>query len=181
MVRTGRKARFADSRLRGELCSPPLSAHRHTRQIVRCHKSRQACCTLNMTTSPSPNSNPLLDAQAVLRLALPISLLVILVGRWSFRAFIAMAERLQSQGWQPDEDDDYEPVPSAAANGDGEDDIQPVVVKIKTQRRRLILALFWLLGASFAADGVAQSQWRLGAMVCALFPLTVYTPQSSTH
>jgi hypothetical protein len=102
-------------------------------------------------------------------LAEPVALAVILGGKWAFSAFSAMADRLQSQGWVPDTQGVYEPLPSrptttTTAEG-GEDEITPVVTRVKKQRRKLVIALIYLIGVLYAVDCGAESEqgplaWR---------------------
>ncbi|KAI5476885.1 vacuolar ABC heavy metal transporter Hmt1 [Pseudohyphozyma bogoriensis] len=102
----------------------------------------------------------LLYSLAILRLALPATLLLTLALRWGSHAFLSLMDNIQSQGYKPLEDPpERQGAASNAAGaeaGDGEDGIHPVVVKVAAVRRGLVLGLFAFVAGSYFADGVAQ-------------------------
>lgn len=122
----------------------------------------------------------LLDTIVSLRLAEPVALACILGGKWGFSAFTAMADRLQSQGWVPDTEGVYEPLPSRNAASAEPNGITPVVVQIKKQRRRLIIGLIYLTGVLYALDCVAESEcpelsWQCGIKLNCVITTVTYT------
>lgn len=111
-----------------------------------------------MATLPTnPKDLYLLQTLASLRLALPATLLGILLLRFAAKGFTSLISSIQAQGWVSGVDEGYLPLDEEPA-APADDEIHPVVVKVKKTRRGLVLSLFWLAGASFVADGVAQSK-----------------------
>ncbi|GAA5884497.1 hypothetical protein JCM3774_004556 [Rhodotorula dairenensis] len=117
----------------------------------------------------------LYSALASLRLAIPCALVGILLLRWLAKAFVAVMGRIQAQGWTID-DDEYAPPERAAppppsskkssngafeqdleeSPGEQEDQVTAVVVKQRSVRRALVLALTGLAAVTYFAEGVAQ-------------------------
>lgn len=104
-----------------------------------------------------PADLELLSTLASLRLALPATLLGILLLRFAAKAFTGIVAHIQAGGWK---DDGSNPLYDALPTITDEDEIHPVVVKVKKTRRELVLSLFWLVGATFVGDGIAQSEFR---------------------
>lgn len=99
-----------------------------------------------------------------LRLALPCVLLGTLLLRWIVKGFLGLMDRIQSQGWQ-EEEGLFGAEPEAAkdsaardGDGDGVDEVVPVVVKSKTMRKQLVLGLMGAVAMTYGADGVAQGE-----------------------
>ncbi|SDA01293.1 BZ3500_MvSof-1268-A1-R1_Chr10-1g02565 [Microbotryum saponariae] len=103
----------------------------------------------------------LLSTLATLRLALPSTLLLLLLGRFAAKGFVALIARIQAQDWV-ETDTDYGPIDALnrtnarAADGEDEDGIVPVVLVVNTPRRSWIVAFFGLVAATYFADGMAQ-------------------------
>jgi hypothetical protein len=119
-------------------------------------------------TGLDPVENALSSLSQV-RLALPTTLLGILALRFAARAFLAMMDKIQAQGWEgPDEEDEPLPPstnpnargnqPKHGAEGEaGEGEVEAVVVKAPSEiRKSLILALVYLIGAGYFAEGAAH-------------------------
>ena len=118
------------------------------------------------TTGLDPVHNGLSSLSQV-RLALPATLLGILVLRLAARAFLAMMDKIQAQGWEGPAEED-EPLPpssnpqargnQAKAGADGDEgEVEAVVVKAPGQiRKGLILGLVYLIGAGYFAEGAAH-------------------------
>lgn len=104
-----------------------------------------------------PADLELLSTLASLRLALPVTLLGVLLLRFAARAFTGIVAHIQAGGWV---DDGSNPLYDALPITADEDEIHPVVVKVKKTRRGLVLSLYWLVGATFVGDGIAQSEFR---------------------
>ncbi|KDE04641.1 hypothetical protein MVLG_04940 [Microbotryum lychnidis-dioicae p1A1 Lamole] len=103
----------------------------------------------------------LLSTLATLRLALPSTLLLLLLGRFAAKGFVALIARIQAQDWV-ETDTDYGPIDApnrtnaSAVDGEDEDGIVPVVLVVKTPRRTWIVAFFNLIAATYFADGMTQ-------------------------
>lgn len=118
-----------------------------------------------MAHTSSPDLATLYATLGQLRLALPLVLLGLVAARWAAKALLGMMDRIQSAGWQV-EDDVYGPPERDEAaerrkrdrGGDeeDEDDVTPVVTKSKTVRRGLVLGTTGLVAFSYFGDGVAQ-------------------------
>ncbi|GJN92701.1 hypothetical protein Rhopal_005736-T1 [Rhodotorula paludigena] len=118
-----------------------------------------------MAHTCSPDLATLYATLGQLRLALPLVLLGLVAARWAAEALLGMMDRIQSAGWQV-EDDVYGPPERDEAaerrkrdrGGDeeDEDDVTPVVTKSKTVRRGLVLGTTGLVAFSYFGDGVAQ-------------------------
>ncbi|KAM0790019.1 hypothetical protein ACM66B_005348 [Microbotryomycetes sp. NB124-2] len=109
----------------------------------------------------------LYDTLSALRLCSPVSLIVILALRFVSMAFTAVVSHVQSQGWDPAQDE-FAPLPSSIPatittdQTDNQDEITPVVVRIKTGvRSTIVISLFWLVGLSFLLDGLCQVVFSL--------------------
>lgn len=116
-----------------------------------------------LTMSPTSDLPYLISTLASLRVALPSTLLLVLVLRVAVRAFLGMMDRVQSQGWVELPDDDAEaPIRSdtaaAAPTDEDEDAIRPVVVKVREVRKGLVLGLFAVVAGTYFADGAAQGE-----------------------
>lgn len=117
----------------------------------------------HLTAGMSRTTDPayLLETLANLRLALPSTLLLILAVRYIANAFLQMMDRIQSQGWVP-LPEDLERAPADGGGGEGpeleEDAIRPVVVKVRSLRRGLVLGLFACVAGSYFMDGAAQGE-----------------------
>lgn len=118
------------------------------------------------TTGLDPVENGLSSLSQV-RLALPTTLLGILALRLAARAFLAMMDKIQAQGWEGPAEED-EPLPpssnpqargnkaKAGAEGD-EGEVEAVVAKAPgVIRKGLILAVIYLIGAAYFAEGAAH-------------------------
>ncbi|ORY83494.1 hypothetical protein BCR35DRAFT_351964 [Leucosporidium creatinivorum] len=105
-----------------------------------------------------PADLELLSTLASLRLALPATLLGVLLLRFAAKAFTGIVAHIQAGGWT---DDGSNPLYDALPTTTDEDEIHPVVVKVKKTRRGLVLSLFWLVGATFVGDGIAQIIYTL--------------------
>lgn len=105
-----------------------------------------------------PKELEILSALADLRIALPSALLLVLLVRFASRGFLSLMGRIQAQGWTENEDERPARAPSATKKDDTDDDIRPVIVPLSEMRQSLVLTLFWLSGASYFAEGAAQSK-----------------------
>ena len=110
----------------------------------------------------APDVAYLLSTLSSLRVALPSMLVAILALRVLVRSFLAMMDRVQSQGWTQvaDEDEDAPIRGDAPAEDDTADDdaIRPVVVQVREVRTGLVLGLFAIVAGTYFLDGAAQGQ-----------------------
>lgn len=109
--------------------------------------------------APSSDLNDLLYALATLRLALPSTLLAILAVAFLSKGFLAMMNNLQRQGWTQEEEDEYVPPRNTMGTQespakDGEADA--ALRGERKVRRKLVLALFYVVAGTYSLDGVAQ-------------------------
>ncbi|GAA6063468.1 hypothetical protein JCM10212_006330 [Sporobolomyces blumeae] len=139
--------------------------------------------------SPSP-LEPLYSALASLRIAVPVALLGTIIVRGLVRAFLAMMDRIQSQGWTPEgglfgtEPEVSRPsstqrTTANEASTDGadqasdDDQVTPVVVATKTVRSGLVFVVMGIVAMTYFADGVAQ--------VVATLVKSRYTPADALY
>lgn len=113
---------------------------------------------------PGMASNARLEALATLRLVLPSTLLGVLLVRFAVKAFLSMMAGIQAQGWVQLEEE-VVPRAGSGAGGEGEEDeILPVVVRVRTMRRGLVLGCFAFVASTYFAEGVVQGElFALGA------------------
>ncbi|SCV73980.1 BQ2448_6410 [Microbotryum intermedium] len=116
-----------------------------------------------------------LSTLATLRLALPSTLLLLLLVRFAAKGFVALIARIQAQGWV-ETDTDYGPVNAAntantkVADGDDEDGIVPVVLVVKTPRRTWIVAFFGL--QSLSTYVTRSDHWHSHTVISSLITST---------
>ncbi|KAK4051061.1 ATP-binding cassette-type vacuolar membrane transporter Hmt1 [Microbotryomycetes sp. JL201] len=105
----------------------------------------------------------LYDSLSALRICLPAVLVVILGLRFASMAFTAVVSRVQAGGWDPSQDEFAPPPPVTNKSQETDSDgITPVVVKVRTGvRRTVVVGLFWIVGATYLADGLCQVVFSL--------------------